>query len=44
MTELDEKKRKKRSVVIALLLVGFVLLIYAISIIRLGDQVLNRAL
>lgn len=44
MTELDEKKRKKRSIAIALLLVGFVLLIYAISIIRLGDQILNRAL
>lgn len=38
------KKQKRRSLVIGLLLVAFALLFYAITIIRLGGQVLDRPL
>lgn len=44
MTEEELKKRKRRSIFIALSLAAFVLLFYGITIVRLGDQVLNRPL
>lgn len=42
MTEEELKKRKRRSIVIGLVLAAFVVLFYAITIIRLGENVLNR--
>lgn len=42
MTEEEMKKRKRRSIVIGLVLAAFVVLFYAITIIRLGENVLNR--
>ncbi len=42
MTEDELKKRKRRSIVIGLVLAAFVVLFYAITIIRLGENVLNR--
>lgn len=42
MTEEELKKRKRRSIVIGLILAAFVVLFYAITIIRLGENVLNR--
>ncbi len=44
MTEEEQKKRKRRSLVIGLVLVAFVVLFYAITIIRLGENVGNRPL
>lgn len=38
------KRRKKRSIAIALMLVAFAVLFYAITIIRLGGDVFNRPL
>ena len=42
MTEEELKKRKRRSIVLGLVLAAFVVLFYAITIIRLGENVLNR--
>ncbi|GAA6211050.1 MAG: hypothetical protein DHS20C07_12890 [Methyloligella sp.] len=44
MTEEEQKKRKRRSLVIGLVLAAFVVLFYAITIIRLGENVVNRPL
>ncbi|MGH1406209.1 MAG: hypothetical protein ACRBBJ_06590 [Rhodomicrobiaceae bacterium] len=44
MTEEEQKKRKRRSLAIALVLLAFVVLFYAITIIRLGENVVNRPL
>ena len=44
MTEEEQKKRKQRSIAIGLILVGFALLFYAITIFRLGGQVFDRPL
>lgn len=38
------KRRNKRSIAIALMLVAFAVLFYAITIIRLGGDVFNRPL
>jgi hypothetical protein len=40
----EQKKRNKRSIAIALMLVAFAVLFYAITIIRLGGNVFNRPL
>lgn len=44
MTEEEKKKQKRRSIFIAITLVAFALLFYAITIIRLGGDVFNRPL
>ena len=44
MTEEEMKKRKRRSIVIGLVLAAFVILFYAITIVRLGENVMNRPL
>jgi len=44
MEEDDQKRRKKRSIAIGLMLAGFAILFYAITIIRLGGDVFNRPL
>lgn len=44
MNENDKKQQKRRSIAIALILVAFALLFYAITIVRLGGDVFNRAL
>lgn len=44
MNEEELKKRNRRSIVIALCLLGFALMFYAITIIRLGGQVAERQL
>ena len=46
MTEEEQRKarQKKRSIAIAVLLVGLVALFYVATIVRLGGNVFNRAL
>lgn len=43
-TEEELKKRRKRSLAIALILVGLVVLFFAVTIVRLGGNVADRAL
>jgi hypothetical protein len=43
-TEADLKRRRSRSIAIALSLGALVLLFYAVTIAKLGPQVLNRPL
>lgn len=43
MSEEELKKRRRRSVAIALVLVGMVVLFYAITIVRLGGNVASQA-
>ena len=42
MSEDELKKRRRRSVAIALILVGMVVLFYVITIVRLGGNVAER--
>lgn len=44
LTAKQQKAQKGRSIAIAILLVAFVAIIYAITIVKLGPDVLNRAL
>ena len=44
LTEEQKRRRRARSVAIALVLGGLVLLFYAITIVKLGPGVLNRPL
>ncbi len=41
-TEAQQKARRSRNVAIALALAAFVVLVYVISIVKLGSAVLNR--
>ena len=43
-TEADLRRRRARSIAIALVLGFMVLLFYAVTIVKLGPQVLNRPL
>ena len=43
MTDEDVKKRRRRSIAIALILVGLVVLFYVITLVRLGGNVADRA-
>ena len=43
MTDEDVKKRRRRSIAIALILVGMVVLFYVITLVRLGGNVADRA-
>lgn len=40
----DLKRRRRRSIAIALILGGLVALFYALTLVKLGPQVLNRPL
>ena len=40
----EQKRRRKRSLAIALVLGGLVVLFYAVTIAKLGPQVLQRAM
>jgi hypothetical protein len=44
LTPEEQKRRRKRSLAIALTLGGLVLLIFVVTIAKLGPQVLNRPL
>ena len=44
LTDADRKRRRARSLAIALVLGFMVLLFYAVTIAKLGPQVLNRPL
>jgi len=44
LTEEQKRRRRARSVAIALVLGGLVLLFYAVTIVKLGPGVLNRPL
>jgi hypothetical protein len=44
LSDADAKRRRARSIAIALALGFLVLLFYAVTIAKLGPQVLNRAL
>jgi hypothetical protein len=38
----QQRRRRVRSIVLALVLAGFAILFYAVTIVKLGPQVLNR--
>ncbi len=38
----QRRRRRARSIVLALVLAGFAILFYAVTIVKLGPQVLNR--
>ena len=44
LTQEEVQRRRKRSIAIALVLGGLVLLFYVLTLAKLGPQVLNRAL
>jgi len=44
LTDAQQKARRKRSVAIALCLAAFVVIFYAVTVIKLGPDVLNRPL
>ena len=44
LTETELRRRRTRSVVIALALAGLVLLFYLVTVVKLGSNILNRAL
>lgn len=44
LTEKQQKAQKGRSIAIALSLIAFVVIIYAVTVVKLGPDVLNRAL
>ena len=44
LTEEQKKKRRSRSIAIACVLGGLVLLFYVVTIVKLGPDILDRAL
>jgi hypothetical protein len=40
----QRRRRRARSIALALVLAGFALLFYAVTIVKLGPQILNRAI
>ncbi|MHA7774239.1 hypothetical protein [Roseibium sp. M-1] len=44
LTEEQKKKRRSRSIAIALVLGGLVLLFYVVTIIKMGPDIMNRAM
>ena len=38
----QQRRRRARSIALALVLAGFALLFYAVTIVKLGPQILNR--
>jgi hypothetical protein len=38
----QRRRRRARSIVLALVLAGFAILFYAVTIVKLGPQILNR--
>jgi hypothetical protein len=43
-TEAQKKAQRSRSVAIALALAAFVILVYVVSIVKLGPQIFDRAM
>jgi hypothetical protein len=44
LTEKQRSSRRSRSIVLALVLAGFAILFYAVTIVKLGPGVINRPL
>ncbi|WP_162855043.1 hypothetical protein [Stappia sp. BW2] len=44
LTEEQKKKRRSRSIAIACVLGGLVVLFYVVTIVKMGPDILNRAL
>lgn len=44
LTEAQQKARRKRSIALAICLAAFVVIFYAVTVIKLGPDVLNRPL
>jgi len=44
LTEEQRRRRRARSIAIALVLAGLAILFYAVTIVKIGPQVLNRPL
>jgi archaellum biogenesis protein FlaJ (TadC family) len=44
LTEEQKRRRRARSIAIAIALVAFVVLIYAVTVVKLGPGVMNRPL
>jgi hypothetical protein len=44
MSDADRQKQKRRSVAIALMLVGLAVLFYAVTVVRMGSAVVKRAI
>lgn len=44
LTEEQKKRRRSRSIAIALALAGLVVLFYVVTIVKMGPEVLNRAM
>lgn len=42
LSEAEQKQRKRRNVAIALMIIGFVLLVYMVTILRLGSSIAER--
>jgi len=42
LTAEQRRRRRARSIALALVLAGFALLFYAVTIVKLGPQILNR--
>jgi hypothetical protein len=42
LTEEQRRRRRARSIALALVLAGLALLFYAVTIVKLGSQVMNR--
>ncbi len=44
MSDAEKKKRSQRNIAIALMVVGFVGLVYVVTLLRLGSSVIDRTL
>ncbi|MBD8878017.1 hypothetical protein [Roseibium polysiphoniae] len=44
LTDEQQKRRRSRSIAIALSLVALVVLFYVVTIVKMGPEILNRAL
>lgn len=44
LTEEQKKRRRSRSIAIALALAGLVVLFYVVTIVKMGPEILNRAM
>jgi len=44
LTVAEARKRRTRSIAIALILVGLVVLFYAVTVVRIGGNIANRAM
>lgn len=44
LTEAQKKARRSRSIAIALALAGFVIVMYLVTVVKMGPDILNRAM